>query len=63
MYETILYEKKENVAYVMLNRPEVHNAFNSLMISELDDAFEKVRGDKSLRVVILTGEGESFSGS
>ena len=59
-YQTIIFSQQDEIARLSLNRPEVHNAFNSLMISELDDAFEKVMGDESLRVVILTGEGESF---
>lgn len=48
------------MARICLNRPEVHNAFNSLMISELDDAFEKAKASQSIRVVILTGQGKSF---
>ncbi len=59
-YQTIIFSQQDEIARLSLNRPEVHNAFNSLMISELDDAFEKVMGDESLRVVVLTGEGESF---
>ncbi len=58
--KTILFTQEENIARVTLNRPEVHNAFNSKMITELDDVFEKIKADKSIRVVILTGEGKSF---
>lgn len=50
----------KRIARISLNRPEVHNAFNSAMIAELDDAFERVMADKSIRVVILSGEGKSF---
>ena len=59
-YLTILSERQDKVVRISLNRPEVHNAFNSTMIRELADAFEKARKDESARVVILTGEGESF---
>lgn len=59
-YQTIIFSQQDEIARLSLNRPEMHNAFNSLMISELDDAFEKVMGDKSLRVVVLTGQGKSF---
>jgi methylglutaconyl-CoA hydratase len=59
-YQTIIFSQQYEIARLSLNRPDVHNAFNSLMISELDDAFEKVRGNKSLRVVVLTGQGKSF---
>jgi len=59
-YETILFSKEDRVAHISFNRPDVHNAFNSLMISELDDAFEKAKADSSIRAVILSGEGKSF---
>jgi methylglutaconyl-CoA hydratase len=49
------------VARVTLNRPEVHNAFNEHVIAGLQSAFDSLRGDDSIRVVILTGEGRSFS--
>jgi methylglutaconyl-CoA hydratase len=60
IYKTVTFDKEEKVARVCFNRPEVHNAFNSEMIRELDDVFDKIGADKSLRVVILTGNGESF---
>lgn len=59
-YKTILFSKEDRVARIVFNRPDVHNAFDSLMISELDDAFEKAKADQSIRVVVLTGEGKSF---
>ena len=59
-YQTIIFTQKNRMARICLNRPEVHNAFNSLMISELDDAFEKAKASQSIRVVILAGQGKSF---
>jgi len=59
-YQTILFSQEDEIARLSLNRPEVHNAFNSLMIAELDDAFEKVMKNKSLRIIVLTGHGKSF---
>jgi methylglutaconyl-CoA hydratase len=59
-YKTILFSKEDRVARIVLNRPDVHNAFDSLMISELDDAFEKAKADEFIRAVVLTGEGKSF---
>ncbi len=59
-YQTILSSRQDKVARISLNRPEVHNAFNSTMIRELADAFEKAQKDESVRVVVLTGMGESF---
>lgn len=59
-YKTILFSKEDRVARIVFNRPDVHNAFDSLMISELDHAFEKAKADESIRIVVLTGEGKSF---
>jgi len=59
-YKTITFDKEERIARVCFDRPEIHNAFNSSMIRELDDVFEKIESDKSIRVVILTGHGKSF---
>jgi len=59
-FQTIIFSQQGEVVRLSLARPEVHNAFNSRMISELDDAFEIVKRNKSLRVVVLTGQGKSF---
>jgi methylglutaconyl-CoA hydratase len=59
-YSTIRCEIKDNVAYVTFCRPEVHNAFNDDLIYEMTDLFDKLDKEKSLRVVVLTGEGKSF---
>jgi methylglutaconyl-CoA hydratase len=60
-FETISYSFKNRVASVTLNRPEVHNAFNEVMIAELTEIFKKVSVDDAVRVVVLTGNGKSFS--
>lgn len=61
-YETIeLQASPGGVAFVILNRPEKRNAFNRLMIDELADAFETLRGEDHLRMVILKGAGKTFS--
>jgi methylglutaconyl-CoA hydratase len=59
-FSTITYEFKSRVAWVYLNRPEVHNAFNSTMITELIRVFQAVKEDQDLRVAVLTGNGRSF---
>lgn len=48
------------VATLMLQRPEVHNAFNAAMIAELHAAFSELSRDAATRVVVLTGAGASF---
>lgn len=59
-YETVALSIEDKVARVALNRPEIHNAFNEVMIAELLEIFRKLKDDEKLRVVILTGEGKSF---
>ena len=61
-YQAILFERKEGIAYVTLNRPEVLNARNRRMREDLIHAVTAIRADPEVRVVILTGAGErSFS--
>jgi methylglutaconyl-CoA hydratase len=59
-FETILVETRGPAVWVSLNRPRVHNAFNSVMIRELTAAFEAAKADPAARIVVLTGLGESF---
>jgi len=47
-------------ARVVLNRPEIRNAFNDVMIRELRQVFAALSQDPALRVVVLTGEGKAF---
>ncbi|OAU96366.1 enoyl-CoA hydratase/isomerase family protein [Moraxella catarrhalis] len=60
-YDYLHIEKSNQVATVWLNRPEVHNAFNEGVISELQRAFEDLGADDEVRVVMLAGRGKSFS--
>ena len=60
-FETILYSTENKIARIYLNRPEVHNAFNEVMIAELTEVFKKISEDGGVRVVVLTGNGKSFS--
>jgi len=59
-YQTILFKVEEKIARITLNRPQVHNAFNAHMISELLEVFKFIKEDPSVRLVILTGKGKSF---
>jgi methylglutaconyl-CoA hydratase len=59
-FETIVFSSRDGVAGITLIRPQVHNAFNSLMIRELAAAFEEAKSDPAVRIVVLTGAGESF---
>ena len=57
-YQTVLYEEANGVAWVTLNRPEVHNAFNALMQRELHDLWRSLRRNDAVRVIVLTGAGD-----
>ncbi len=57
-YTDILYDKKEGVAWVTINRPQVRNAFRTRTVRELTEAFEDARWDPSIGVVVLTGAGD-----
>jgi len=59
-FEDIIYEKRDGVAKITFNRPEVYNALRLKMIEELNAAFEDADGDKSLVAVVVTGKGEAF---
>jgi enoyl-CoA hydratase len=54
----LMYEKKENIAYVILNRPEEHNALDPQTILDLIGVCEDYRDDDNLRCAIITGSGE-----
>lgn len=49
------------VARITLNRPDIHNAFDDVLIADLTAKIETLDGDPAVRVVILTGAGKSFS--
>jgi methylglutaconyl-CoA hydratase len=59
-YTEIIYEVKNNVAFVTLNRPDKRNALNDRIIDELRDAIIEAEADDQSRVVILRGAGKDF---
>ncbi len=56
--ENVLYERRDGIAYVTLNRPKVLNALNQRTWQDLRAAFEDARDDATVRGVILTGAGD-----
>lgn len=48
------------IASITLTRPDLHNAFNEIMIRELQEAFSRFGKNSTVRAVILSGEGKSF---
>jgi len=57
-FETLLYEERDGVAWVTLNRPDRLNAFNSLMQRELHALWRGLRRHDDVRCVVLTGAGD-----
>jgi naphthoate synthase len=57
-FTDIRYERFESIAKITINRPEVRNAFRPLTVNEMRDALQAARGDSSIGVIVLTGEGE-----
>ncbi len=57
-FENLLFEIRDGIAFLTLNRPKVLNALNAATLRELASAIQIVRDDESVRVAILTGAGE-----
>lgn len=60
-FETVKYERDDAVAIITINRPDSMNGFDEELRRELLGAFEQAAADESVRAVVLTGEGRSFS--
>lgn len=58
MYKTLIYEKKENIGLLTINRPEKLNAISNELVSELKKLLDEIENDEKLRVLILTGAGD-----
>jgi len=59
-FRTVIAAREGEALRLTLNRPQVHNAFNADMIRELALAFDEAKKDADVRLVVLTGAGESF---
>ena len=57
---SLLVDKKDGVARVTLNRPDVRNAFDDALIASLTKAFDELNRDKAVKVVVLGGNGPAF---
>ena len=60
MSENLIVEKRNMVAIVTLNRPEVRNAFDDVLIADLTRAFQDIDKDDAVRVMVLAGAGKAF---
>src|SRR6266566_1165621 len=59
-YQTLLIQRDGGVFTIIMNRPEVLNAFNDVMLEELTEAVEAAALDETVRCVVLTGAGRAF---
>ncbi len=59
-YTTLTLAISHHIAYVSLNRPEVRNAFNETVITELTDVFAALRTDNGVRGIVLQAVGKAF---
>jgi len=58
--DIVLYEVKERIGYLTLNRPEKRNALNYELVAALKEAFTKAENDPGVKVVVLRANGEAF---
>ena len=59
-FKTIQIQLGESIAWMQLNRPEVHNALNPELIKELTEAFSWLNDRDDVRIIVLKGNGKSF---
>ncbi len=57
-YTTIIYTKKDHVAYITLNRPEADNIINQTLAQEMDDVCSGINQDDDIYVAVITGAGD-----
>jgi enoyl-CoA hydratase len=57
-FKTLIYEKREQIAYVTLNRPQAFNAYNIQMRNDLYEVLGAIKDDSEVRVAIFSGAGE-----
>jgi len=59
-FETVIYETKNKIGYITLNRPERHNALSSQLLDDIDAVLNHAEADRSVNVIVLKGAGKSF---
>ena len=60
-FQTIKLNVDEEIAYITLNRPQVLNAINQQVLSELDDALDRIENNKEVKVVMIIGNERVFA--
>ena len=59
-FEQLIYEEKDRVAYITLNRPEVLNALSMKLSDEIVAAIEMVRASTDVKFLVIKGAGDNF---
>lgn len=59
-YQTVLYEKEEELGIVTLNRPEKLNALSAQLMEEMNKVIDDIAADDNMRVLLITGSGRAF---
>ena len=57
-YKTLIYEEKDSVGWVTINRPEAYNSFTFEMQEEFRSLWRSLRSNDQINVIVLTGSGE-----
>lgn len=60
MYKDIIYEEKERIGWITLNRPDKRNALSLDLLGELSSCLKKVAEEKSAKVIVVKGAGPAF---
>lgn len=60
-YQILHHKAEQHVATITISRPQAMNALNALFFNEMDNLLDELATDKSLRAVIITGEGKAFA--
>ncbi len=58
MYKTLIYEKRDQIGILTINRPQKLNAISNELTAELKRFLDDVEGDEDLRVLLITGAGD-----
>ena len=59
-YRSLIVERRGRVGWLVFNRPEAANAMDSVMLSELEQAWQELDADPTVRVIVNTGRGRAF---
>ncbi len=60
-FKYLILEKKDGIAWIKFNRPDVFNAMNRDVYGEIDKALDDIENDPESRVIVITGEGKAFA--